>query len=189
MLRVFKLAFIGVIFFTNVADAQCVDSIMSKIFFSANLSKRDTSLINFFKTYSKFSSIDDSKVAKFSLQYELDTAETYYKYKFTSLPIYNYNFPRGELTVVATKNNQKDSVNRLELKIGFSSKESRDSFCRELATLFKKCSLNDFEPIGNAPSEFYIGVNSKKHDRSIIIAETPEQFYNAALILIYFDSW
>lgn len=189
MHRVTILAFIGVLFFFKVADAQCVDSLMSKIFFSANLSKRDTSLINFFKTYSKFSSIDDSKVAKFSTQYELYTTETDYLYKFTSLPICNHNFPRGELTVVTTKNNQKDSVRRLELKIGFTSIESRDSLCKELATLFKKCSLDDFEPIENAIPEFYVGVNSKKHDRSIIIAEGPEEFYYMALILIYFETW
>ena len=186
MHRVYILAFIGVIFFYNVAHAQCVDSIMSKIFFSANLSKNDTSLINFFKTYSKFSSIDDSKVAKFTTRYELDTSQIDYKYKFTSLPICNYNFPRGELTVVTTKKNQKDSVVRLELRIGFISKESRDSLCKELATLFKKCSLDEFEPIKNAPSEFHVGVYSKKNDHAIIIAEAPEEFYHIALILFYF---
>lgn len=180
------LAFIGVIFFYNVADAQCVDSIMSKIFFSANLSKRDTSLINFFKGYSKFSSIDDSKVAKFTTQYELDTTKIGYKYTFTSLPICNYNFPRGELTVATTKNNEKDPVDGLELRIGFTSEESRDSLCRELADLLKKCSLHDFKPLKNAPSEFHVGIYSKKNDRSIIIAEAPEEFYYVALILFYF---
>lgn len=174
-------------FFYNIAEAQCVDSIMSKIFFSANLSKGDSSLINYFKEYSKFSSIDDSKVAKFTTQYELDTTQIDYKYKFTSLPICNYNFPRGELTVVTTKNNKKYPVVRLKLEIGFISRASRDSMCRELATLFKKCSLDDFEPLQNAPSEFHVGVYSKKYNRAIIIAEAPEQFYNVALILFYFD--
>ena len=175
------------IFFNNVSEPQCVDSIMSKIFFSANLSKGDSSLINYFKEYSKFSSIDDSKVAKFTTQYELDTTQIDYKYKFTSLPICNYNFPRGELTVVTTKNNKKYPVVRLKLEIGFISRASRDSMCRELATLFKKCSLDDFEPLKNAPSEFHVGVYSKKYNSSIIIAEAPEQFYNVALILFYFE--
>ena len=185
MHRVYILAFIGVIFFYNVAHAQCVDSIMSKIFFSANLSKGDISLINFFKTYSKFNLIDDSKVAKFTTQYELDTTIIVYKYTFTSLPICNCNFPRGELKIL-TKNNQKDSVDMLELRIGFNSEESRDSLCRELATLVKKCSLDDFEPLKNAPSEFHVGVYSKKNDHAIIIAEAPEEFYHIALILFYF---
>ena len=94
-------------------------------------------------------------------KYEFDISQIDYKYKFTSLPICNYKFPRGELTIVTTKNNQKDSIDRLELRIGFNSKESRDSLCRELATLLKKCSLDDFEPIENAPSEFHVGIFKK----------------------------
>jgi hypothetical protein len=189
MLQIFKLAFIGLIFSHNVANAQCVDSILSKIFFSANFSKRDSSLINFFKTNSEIKFVNYSNPRTPSIEDELEGKGIYYKYTFSSLHAFNNKFASGELTVVATRNNQKDSVYRLELKIGFSSRKSRDSFCKELTTLFNKCPLDDFEPIGNAPSEFYVGVNSKRHDRSIIIAETPLEFYYGALILIYFESW
>ncbi|MFT3680534.1 MAG: hypothetical protein QM791_09700 [Ferruginibacter sp.] len=159
---------------------------MSKIFFSANLSNGDSSLVNFFKACSKFSSIDDGKAAKFTTQYEFDTTKTYYNYTFTSLPISKAVFPRGELTVVTTKNNHKDAVDWIELKIGFDSKKSRDSLCNELANLLRKCSLVDFSSLENAPAEFYVGIHNNTTDRSIIIAETPEEFYHVALVLYYF---
>jgi hypothetical protein len=170
--------------FKQEIRSQEIASTLSKLYFNADITHLDTSLITFLKKNNKLTYYSINMWADFNLDGESKhITQIGHKFPFTYNPFFLPDSIAGFILVCTEKNKTSEKVIFIDISFTNLSKDRSDSFFKLFANMLSKY-YSKFESdlrLGNNPTAKYFKLNSLGIGATLIIKQETKELYSVDL--------